>query len=462
MHDPHTATHHGLGHGLGHGHAHGHGLGHGFSIPILKKCYYTCVKRSYTEILLPLGCNPGFSSSDVLDYLFNVAKKDLMAIEETDLVSRLVKAVASAREGMDMDALAMDAGMEPLTLQAGINVAFDRFTVDGIRSIIEAVRISATSFGASRWATPQNLFAIIGGSLPDPTISVVVTALALRIPLLLKPPSAHPAFAIALISGIQQADPVLGKCLGMVNKAGKDPKVKVFIEKAASVIVFGDDSTVLSVQQARPHRQTLTFGHQEAVEVISDTCTDEDFLAIARDICMYDQAGCLSPHIVALKQGVMPLETFSKRLYEALKSIERILPAGSVSFDDAARTRVFAQGLTGQGGCLAYPDVLLPNVAFNIPRPFMSGPGNRFIQVMEFGDGDDLFVVLKPLQQHIQAFAVHPDPQALVPLLQEHPDFAGAWLTYPGNLQSPPILWPENGRFMAIDLVTPLKVSKSE
>lgn len=385
------------------------------------------------------------------------AVKKLADIGEIELVERLAKALAMVYSKLDVKGLARDAGMAPLTLKTGLDAAFGRFSVDGVHSIIEAVRKAYRAFGAAGWTTPKNLFAIIGGRLPDPALTVVVTAMAMRIPLVIKPPTAHPAFVKALVSGLQRADQLFGRCVEVLNRPGNDPDTQSLVKDAASAMVFGDDRTVMNIRAARSGRPTMGFGHREAVEIIMDSCTDEVFWAIARDICMYDQAGCLSPHIIAVKQGIMPLDAFAGNLYHALILMKKKLPQGPVSFNDAAITRIFIQELIRQGGRLA-DNSLLPNVAFNVPRPFRTGPGNRFVQVMDFMDMDDLFELLGPLSGHVQAFAVHPDPKALVPLLQQHPDLAG-WLTHPGTLQSPPVLWPEDGRFMAFDLTSPLKIS---
>jgi len=376
---------------------------------------------------------------------------------ENELVTRLAGAVATVWAGLDTDALARDAGMARATLKAGLDAAFRRFTPAGIKSIIDAVRMSHHAFGADQWTVPHELFAIIGGRLPDPALTVVVTALALRIPVTLKPPTAHQAFIHALISGMKQADPLFDGCLDWIDRPKSDPVVQTMIADAAMVMVFGKDQTVAKVQALRPGRPTMVYGHREAVEVVAGPVLDGLFDAIARDIAMYDQAGCLSPHIVALKRDVMPAKDFSQNLYKALKTIEKKLPQ-KLSFEDAAGTRLFIQDMIQKDARLADPENLVPNVIFNGRRPFISGPGNRIVQVMGFSDWDDLFLLLKPLRRHIQGIAVYPDPANFARILQKNQDFA-AWITVPGTLQAPPVLWPEDGRFMALKLTSPLKIS---
>ncbi len=409
--------------------------------------------------LMPPGCNRHMSPAQVLDYLSVTAKRALLAMGHEILAGKLMDALDAARSRMDtgITVLAEDAGMSPATLQAGINAAFDRLNT---QVLLDIIRMPDKAFHT--WASPGTMLAITGGRLPDPALTVLVTALMLRIPVLIKPPSAHADFTRVLVSAIQEADPDIGACIGMLDLSGRSPELQEYIRLSQQVMVFGDDETVARVRAARPGRPVIGFGHREAVEVVMGTCTDKVFDAIARDICMYDQAGCLSPHVVALHRDAMPVGTFSRRLYKSIRAWEQRLPTGKITLDDLAGGRIFIQDLKKRGGHLVERDNIFPNVAFDISRPFHSGPGNRFVQVLTFSDPDDLYSLLAPLHGHIQAFAVHPDPGDLVPWLRQHPVCAGAWLTRPGTLQSPPLTWPEDGSFMGLELAIPLMVGDGD
>ena len=173
---------------------------------------------------------------------------------------------------------------------------------------------------------------------------------------------------------------------------------------------------------------------------------------MARDISLFEQQGCLSPHHIFIEDADgAQARDFAKALAEALTLLAATLPPARLSFDTAAairrmRERARWRGIGGQaveifeGADMAWTVVFDPTGAFH-PIAWLS---NR--------DGFCRFPIatishlrLAPVAGRLEAFALAAPPSARARFLDV---LAGAGVTYvcdPGQMQSPPLNWPHGG-----------------
>jgi len=91
------------------------------------------------------------------------------------------------------------------------------------------------------------------------------------------------AFAAALGCGIEVSDTLSDD----------------WLEGADVVIVFGSDETIDHFRQGlRPDQIFLAHGHRVSFSVVLDGSDSEAAVAAARDVSLFDQQGCLSPHCI--------------------------------------------------------------------------------------------------------------------------------------------------------------------
>jgi len=71
-----------------------------------------------------------------------------------------------------------------------------------------------------------------------------------------------------------------------------------WIEQCGAIIVFGDDDTVDHFRWlARENHHFIAHGHKISFGIIFDDTAYESIPHAARDASLYDQQGCLSPHV---------------------------------------------------------------------------------------------------------------------------------------------------------------------
>ncbi|MEO7932257.1 MAG: acyl-CoA reductase [Chthoniobacterales bacterium] len=109
-----------------------------------------------------------------------------------------------------------------------------------------------------------------------------------------------------------------------------------WLEMADAVVVFGSDATVEKFRnETKPGQIFAGYGNRWSGAVIF---SDDDFSSIpslVRDVCLYDQMGCLSAQIVWLHDSI-DVEEYGTRLTAELGRYGQGNPTAALSFEDAA------------------------------------------------------------------------------------------------------------------------------
>ena len=300
------------------------------------------------------------------------------------------------------------------------------------------------------------LLAILAGRVPALAANVVLSALAARVPVVLKPAGLEPSFATALARATPAAAPALANAVGLLDAPSGSPALRDAVARAPLCLAYGADATIDAVRAARPGLPTLAGGHRESAvivfrEALAPHAIRRLAAAIARDVAIYDQSGCLSPQAVLVEDGgtVAPA-AFARALADALARVARDLSPAPLPLADAAAVRLFAQEarlLARASGGRVLPDAgpVPPLVAFEPALGMRPGPGFRTVQVLPFAGRPDLNRLLSPLAGRVQGLALAGPRARLADALAAHPAFAAPYVCAPGRLQSPPAGWAENG-----------------
>lgn len=109
--------------------------------------------------------------------------------------------------------------------------------------------------------------------------------------------------------------------------------VEAIPEDVDHVIAYGGDDSLAMIANALPDGVSFEGrGHGFGVAYVRDAC-DEAARAVARDVALYDQRGCLSPQTVFVRGDAAG---FARSLHRALGAIEAELPRGRVEVGEAA------------------------------------------------------------------------------------------------------------------------------
>ncbi len=113
---------------------------------------------------------------------------------------------------------------------------------------------------------------------------------------------------------------------------------KRWLDESEAVVAFGGDDTVAHFRKlVRPGQVFVAHGHRVSFAVIYDDPMYESPRLAARDVSLYDQQGCLSPHTIYVNEnGRIDAMTYAQRLAHAMADFNRHTPRRKLDADSAA------------------------------------------------------------------------------------------------------------------------------
>jgi len=242
-------------------------------------------------------------------------------------------------------------------------------------------------------------------------------------------PLSAPAFERALVA----VDPALSATVVAAYWPGGDlAREDAALGRAEVVAVTGSDAT-LAALAPRLGRRLIAHGPRWSVAVVGRAAAAE-VDAIALDVALHDQRGCLSPHAVYVTGDA---RGFAERLAAALDAVAVRLAPGPASVEARAAARLLAAEaewapgaavLCGAGGTVIYEEA----------PAFRPTAGLRTVRVHPLRDPRVLPELLPP--GRIECVGVAGvDPAPLVAVLRAR---GVARICPVGRMQRPPLSWP--------------------
>jgi hypothetical protein len=267
---------------------------------------------------------------------------------------------------------------------------------------------------------PRAVLIIAARTLPASTMRAVLMARMLDARVLLKPAKNQEAIAMAIAS----ADPAV-EVRPFHREDG--PALRQAIDDVDTVVTLGTDATIAAVKAQVPaHKTFVGYGHRVSAGWL-DTLDDDAAIGLARDLCAWDQAGCLSPHVIWTCANVSHAQ---RAIAEAVRTIEGQLP---MTLDRAgARARHHATTLAEMvGSRISTPTAEVLTLDDSNFRP---SPGWRTLWVLPAKKA-----ALQMIQSQLSTLAWY--GTASPP-----PSLDGVRICRPGEMQRPPLHWQHDGR----------------
>ena len=174
--------------------------------------------------------------------------------------------------------------------------------------------------------------------------------------------------------------------------------------------------------------------------------------AIARDVSLFEQQGCLSPHHVFVEAPCAGTAgEFARELAAALdRYAARIPPPRRYGLEEAAALRRVREGarwraIGGDTVVLRESGGLGWAVICDEAARFTPSPGYRTVTVSPIADLDDLLRRLQPVAGQIEAFAIAASAARGERLREGLATIGASYLCKPGAMQSPPLDWSHGG-----------------
>ncbi len=360
-----------------------------------------------------------------------------------------------------------------LPLTTGLSDAMIAETLPGIFATVTAADLEAfvaaeigdpaalDGFIASPWgmrrATGPHLVAYIGaGNVPGLAVPAIVSGLLAKAAVIVKASAGDPVLPALLARSLAAVDTEIGACLAVAWWPGGTHDLDdVLLTRADVVLVEGDDQTVDAIRRrARGH--VLGFGHRLSLAVIAREATGDlatTVSALARDVCLYDQHGCLSPQVVYVEAGgERDALAVAEALAAALVVLEEELPRGRLAAEDVAAVRSFRdegewRSLAGEGvrifGSAAHTGV---TVLYEPTSDFAPTCANRTVRIKPLRVLEEVPARLGAWAAHVEAVGVAAAPARLHELAALLAETSTVSRLCPlGHMQQPAPGWRRGG-----------------
>lgn len=303
------------------------------------------------------------------------------------------------------------------------------------------------------------LLQVLASNVPGVGVTALVRGLLARSGVLCKSASAEP-FLPALFAHLLSAEaPLLGETVAVSwwPSESTTHEWSVWSRRSDMAIVYGGPEAVAGVRSALPAgTELLTYGPRVGIGVVlADASRDLDAArGLARDVCAYEQRGCVSPRIVFVVGG--DAQAFAELLARGLEEeTERqpppeLDPAEAIAIRNLRTEREFDE-TTGRRLLSSEPD--LRWTVLVDPEPLIEATSlPRVVQLCTTESVGDLLTALQPLKGHIQALGYAGEPG--IDRLAEGAAELGVSRVAPfGQVAWPPVDWRHDGRYQLLPLL---------
>jgi len=245
---------------------------------------------------------------------------------------------------------------------------------------------------------------VLAGNVPGLAAQSLLPALLAGRPLLLKSSSSEPLFAAALVAALARREPALGESFAAVTFPGDAPDlVEAAFASCSVVLAYGGDAA-LGALRARLGDRLVGQGPKASVALVGGR---HDPLstgrALARDVALLDQRGCLSVHAVWVEGDAHELaETLAFALAgEALR-----LPPGPATPEALAAVQQLRGEADLRGARLGGLAPAAGTVVLAADAAFRPSPGLRAVRVHAVADLTEALAALAPWRGRLQGAAL--------------------------------------------------------
>jgi hypothetical protein len=306
---------------------------------------------------------------------------------------------------------------------------------------------------------------IVPGNIPGAGIHEFALGLLAGCALMIKTATAEPFFFARFTQTLRECDPEVGARVEVLNWSRERNNIaSAFVSGCDWIAAFGNDDTINRLKSIEDggvpgngNTRGLRVGFGSRV---SGVLVASGFAgwppavanAIARDVSLFEQQGCLSPHHIFVESSHPGVAyEFARELAAALARLaKQAPPPRRYGLEEAAAVRGFREsarwrGIGGSAVALMESDGLGWTVVHDENANFTVSPGYRSVTVSQFGNLEDLKRRLTPVAGRIEAFAIAAAGAELESLQTFLDELDVCYICVPGRMQSPPLDWNHSG-----------------
>jgi hypothetical protein len=269
------------------------------------------------------------------------------------------------------------------------------------------------------------------------------------------------------VESLREVDAELAECVAVLHWPREETALtQAAVAAAEAVIVYGDDATIAAVNRLTPPTaQFLGYGTKLSFAVVAkEAMTAANLPALAEaaafDVSVYDQQGCLSPHVIYVEElGELGPRKFAEALAHSMAAYHARVPRGLLTVEEAAAVKQLRDAYEFRGATDRRVAVWTSGnsndwtVIYEDDPSFLPSCLNRTVYVKPT-DG------FKRVLDSVKRFAGKISTVGVAPLDDRALAFAGDLARLGvhrvcplGDMQCPPLTWHHDGRPNLADLV---------
>ena len=257
---------------------------------------------------------------------------------------------------------------------------------------------------------------VCAGNIPGVSLVSLAQALLLKSSVLVRTSSADPLLPVLFAHSLMEIDEDIGNSLAVFWWDRADSTLmETVLRNCDSVIAYGSDETLNSLRK-KTDKPFLGYGHKISFSLVTrESLAEPAGVAtnVARDVSLFDQHGCLSPHVVYVEEGgaIRP-EDFAAELARAMEKFNESFPLGKLAPGEAGqimqiRGAAEFQEIAKKGVKIWMPEEGIRwTVIFDSNPAFVLSCLNRTIWVKPLKEITALKGLLSPWRQYLQTAGV--------------------------------------------------------
>ena len=343
--------------------------------------------------------------------------------EPDDALGREARAIVVASSGLSKQGveLALAEHVEVSPREADLQSLVDLFTGPE---------------GALRGGASSRCWVVLSSTVPVAIVRAVALSTAACPATLLRPSRRDPALA-HLVARALNADARLADAGGTVQVA---PTLAP--SSGDAVHAYGSDTALGAIHDTLPEGVKF-WGHGHGFGVAVVSAADDPThaaQAIARDVVVFDQTGCLSPRVALVSGGVEHARAFATALRQALLALGESVPRGPGTDAAAAEEARYVEAMRAVGEVSGSSGAL---VGFDDdPVDILLPPASRAVHVVAT-DAARVAALLGPHARFVAAIGADAESELARAAFSACP---GARVSRLGQMQRPPLDGPVDRR----------------
>ncbi|MCX8071952.1 MAG: hypothetical protein N3C12_05820 [Candidatus Binatia bacterium] len=345
-------------------------------------------------------------------------------------------------------------GFHPAMIAHALPFQLELLEAAAIRAVVERELGSLRALDEADWPL-RVIVHVVAGNIPALAAVPIAFGLLAKQATIVKPASGDPLFPDLFHCSLRSMDPELARAVAIVEWRGGAAGIEDVVFDAADVVVAMGGAVTMASLQSRLGSKLRAFGPRLSFALVGKEClqsleeANRWACALAYDVSVWDQRGCLSPQIAYVERGA-PVEVaeFAAMVGDALQRFSTELPPRRLTLAEQVAVRLFRAEAEWQDGVrlLASQGDLSWTVTVE-PRPsFTPTPQHRCLRVQPIAHVEEILPVVAEHRAWLEAAGLAVGPQRWADTANALQESGVHWVTTLGTMQRPTLEWRPGGR----------------